>query len=116
MAKPLVGRGLSRHTSPPGVPLSESAMPTSAVSSCPDTSRLSMRQNVLAGPRIGMTIADEVDGNPLSVLATPAKVTAALAAAGFTDKCRGLLPGGVTTVLVVGLCLYCGPVEFEVAR
>jgi len=67
-----------------------------------------MRQNVLAGPRIGMTIADEVDGNPLSVLATPAKVTAALAAAGFTDKCRGLLPGGVTTVLVVGLCLYCG--------
>jgi hypothetical protein len=35
-------------------------------------------------------------------------VTAALGAAGFTDKCRNLLPGGVTTVLVVGLCLYCG--------
>jgi len=83
-------------------------MPTSAVSSCPDTSRLSLRENVLAGPRVGMAIADEVDGNPLSVLATQDKVTAALAAAGFTDKCRGLLTGGVTTVLVVGLCLYCG--------
>ena len=83
-------------------------MPTSAVSSCAETSTLSMRENVLAGPRADMAVSDEVDGNPLSVLATPAKVTAALAAAGFSDKCRGLLPGGVTTVLVVGLCLYCG--------
>jgi hypothetical protein len=80
----------------------------SAVSSCAETSTLSMRDNVLAGPRAGMAVSDEVDGNPLSVLVTPAKVAAALAAAGFTDKCRNLLPGGVTTVLVVGLCLYCG--------
>ena len=82
-------------------------MPASAVS-CPDTSPLSMRETVLAGPRVGMAVSDGVDGNPLSVLATPEKVAAALAAAGFTDKCRGLLSGGVTTVLVVGLCLYCG--------
>jgi hypothetical protein len=44
----------------------------------------------------------------LAVVAAQDKVAAALAAAGFTDKCRGLLTGGVTTVLVVGLCLYCG--------
>ena len=69
---------------------------------------LLMREAVLAGPRVGMAVPEEVDGNPLSVLTTPAKVTAALVAAGFTDKCRTLLPGGVTTVLVVGLCLYCG--------
>jgi hypothetical protein len=88
--------------------LDESATPAPAVSSCPDASPLSMRQNVLAGPRVGMVVPAEVDGNPLSVVATPAKVTAALAAAGFTDKCRSVLTGGVTTVLVVGLCLYCG--------
>ena len=88
--------------------MDESATPMSAVSSCAETSTLSMRDNVLAGPRAGMAVSDEVDGNPLSVLVTPAKVAAALAAAGFTDKCRNLLPGGVTTVLVVGLCLYCG--------
>ena len=88
--------------------MDESAMPTSVVSAGPEASMLSMRENVLAGPRVGMAVSDEVDGNPLSVVATPAKVTAALAAAGFADKCRNLLPGGVTTVLVVGLCLYCG--------
>jgi hypothetical protein len=79
-------------------------MPASA-GSCPDASTLSMRENVLAGPRVGMVVSDD---NPLAVVATPAKVAAALAAAGFTDKCRGLLTGGVTTALVVGLCLYCG--------
>jgi Transposase DDE domain/Insertion element 4 transposase N-terminal len=88
--------------------LDESATAVSAVSSCSQTSTVSMRENVLAGPRVGMAVSVRVDGNPLSVLATPAKVTAALAAAGYTDKCRGLLSGGVTTVLVVGLCLYCG--------
>jgi len=36
------------------------------------------------------------------------RVRAALAAAGYVDKCRGLLTGAVTTVLVLGLCLYCG--------
>jgi hypothetical protein len=83
-------------------------MPTPVLSSCADGPPLSLRENVLAGPRVGMAVWDEVDDNPLSVLATPARVAAALGAAGFTDKCRSLLPGGVTTVLVIGLCLYCG--------
>src|SRR5664280_1280487 len=108
MTKLLVGCGLSRHSSSPGASLNESATPTPTVSSCPDATTLSLRENVLAGPRVGMVVSGGADGNPLSVVATPAKVAAALAAAGFTDKCRGLLTGGVTTVLVVGLCLYCG--------
>jgi hypothetical protein len=44
----------------------------------------------------------------LAVVATAAGVTAALAAAGFTDKRRGVLTGAVTTVLVLGLCLFAG--------
>src|SRR5215475_11951395 len=36
------------------------------------------------------------------------RVRAALATAGYADKCRGVLTGAVTTVLVLGLCLYCG--------
>ena len=67
-----------------------------------------MRENVLAGPRAGMAVPDEGGGGPLSVLVSPAKVAAALSAAGFTDKCRARRSGGVTTVLVVGLCLYFG--------
>src|SRR5215470_4144845 len=35
-------------------------------------------------------------------------VRAALAAAGYVDRCQGLLTGAVITVLVLGLCLYCG--------
>jgi hypothetical protein len=42
------------------------------------------------------------------VLASRERVRAALAAAGYVDKCQGLLTGAVTTVLVLGLCLYCG--------
>ena len=44
----------------------------------------------------------------MAVVAAPEAVRAALAAVGVTDKCRGILTGAVTTVLVVGLCLYCG--------
>jgi hypothetical protein len=44
----------------------------------------------------------------LGVLASRERVRAALTAAGYADKCQGLLTGAVTTVLVLGLCLYCG--------
>jgi hypothetical protein len=79
-------------------------MPVPAASR-PDVPSSSLRDGVLAGPRTGMTIPG---GNPLAVVAAPEKVAAALAAAGFTGKCRSLLSGGVTAVLVIGLCLYCG--------
>ncbi|HSV64599.1 MAG TPA: transposase domain-containing protein [Mycobacteriales bacterium] len=42
------------------------------------------------------------------MVATPVGVWAALAAAGYADKCRGILTGAVITVLVLGLCLCCG--------
>lgn len=81
--------------------MSESAMPAS-VSSCPSSS---LREAVLAGP--GADQAGAAGWNPLTVVATPARVRDALVAAGHTDKCRALLNGAVTTVLVIGLCLYC---------
>jgi hypothetical protein len=68
----------------------------------------SLREAVLAGPGAGVTVPAQVGWNPLAVVVTPAGVEAALAAAGHADKCRAVLTGAVTTVLVVGLCLYCG--------
>ena len=73
----------------------------------PGSSR-SLREVVLAGPGGDMAVSEVVGWNPLAVVATPVGVRAALAAAGYADKCRGILTGAVTTVLVLGLCLYCG--------
>lgn len=67
-----------------------------------------LRDAVLAGPGAPVEVGAEPGWSPLAVVAGPAAVRAALAAAGQRDKCRGLLTGVVTTVLVVGLCLYCG--------
>jgi Transposase DDE domain/Insertion element 4 transposase N-terminal len=67
----------------------------------------SLRDAVLAGPGPGLDLA-VVGSSPLAVVASPQRVRAALAAAGYADKCRGVLTGAVTTVLVLGLCLYCG--------
>ena len=65
-------------------------------------------RGVLAGPGAGVTVPAQGGWNPLAVVITPAWVEAALAAAGHADKCRAVLTGAVTTVLVVGVCLYCG--------
>jgi hypothetical protein len=67
-----------------------------------------LRDVVLAGPGAGVAAPEVVGWSPLAVVATPERVRAALAAAGCADKRRGLLTGAVTTVLVLGLCLYCG--------
>lgn len=67
---------------------------------------VSLREAVLAGPGAPVQVAEA--GSPLTLLATPQQVAAALRAAGHTDKQRGALSGAVTTVLVLGLCLYCG--------
>src|SRR5664280_1879214 len=66
----------------------------------------SLRGAVLAGP--GASVTTQVADGPFAVVACPAAVEAALRAAGHADKQRGALTGAVTTVLVVGLCLYCG--------
>jgi len=68
----------------------------------------SLRAAVLAGPGAEVGVSEVVGSNPLGLLASPERVRAALTAAGYADKCRGLLTGAVTTVLVLGLCLYCG--------
>ena len=67
-----------------------------------------LREAVLAGPA-GETPAAAVAGtNPLRVVASPDRVRAALAAAGHTDQRCRLLTGTVTTVLILGLCLFGG--------
>jgi Transposase DDE domain/Insertion element 4 transposase N-terminal len=68
----------------------------------------SLREIVLAGPGVDMAVSEAVGWNQLAVVATPVGVRAALTAAGHADKQRGVLTGAVTTVLVLGLCLYCG--------
>jgi len=80
-----------------------------SVSSCVQEPGL-LREAVLAGPGApAVTCVEAATGwNPLAAVASPAAVRAALAAVGHVDKCRGILTGAVTTVLVVGLCLYCG--------
>jgi Insertion element 4 transposase N-terminal len=67
----------------------------------------SLREVVLAGPGADATVT-AASWNPLDVLAGPARVRAALAAAGHPATCRTPLDGAVTTVLVLGLCLYSG--------
>jgi hypothetical protein len=66
----------------------------------------SLREVVLAGPGAGVAAAGA--WHPLEVLAGPGRVRAALAAAGHSAACRTPLDGAVTTVLVLGLCLYSG--------
>lgn len=75
--------------------------------SAPAGSPGSLREVVLAGPG-GREGAAVVGAAPLGVVATPAAVRAALQAAGHVDARRAPLTGAVTTVLVLGLCLFVG--------
>jgi hypothetical protein len=72
----------------------------------PDGSSGSLREAVLAGP--GARVQAVTAGDPISAVVTPGAVAAALTAAGHTDKQRATLSGAVTTVLVLGLCLFSG--------
>ena len=87
--------------------MSKSATPMpGSVPSGPDISPVSLREAVLAGP--GVQGQSSGVGSPLAMVATPEAVAAAMRAAGYTEKRRGTLTGAVTTVLVLGLCLYYG--------
>jgi hypothetical protein len=66
----------------------------------------SLREAVLAGPGAGVKVGAEAAAGPLAVVATPGGVRAALAAAGHADARRVALTAEVTTVLVLGLCLF----------
>ena len=72
----------------------------------PDGSSGSLREAVLAGP--GARVAAAGRGDPIRAVVTPEQVAAALTAAGHVDKQRATLSGAVTTVLVLGLCLFSG--------
>jgi len=87
------------------VPKSAIAVPGSGLLR-PDGSRVSLRDAVLAGP--GARVQVSGIGDPIRVVVTPEQVAAALSAAGHVDKQRATLSGAVTTVLVLGLCLFCG--------
>jgi len=77
-----------------------------SVLSRPDGSSVSLQEAVLAGPGAGVQVSG--GGGPITAVVTPEAVAAALTAAGHADKQRATLSGAVTTVLVLGLCLYCG--------
>lgn len=72
----------------------------------PDGPSGSLRDAVLAGP--GARVQAAGTGDPIRAVVTPEQIAAALTAAGHLDKQRATLSGAVTTVLVLGLCLYCG--------
>jgi hypothetical protein len=72
----------------------------------PDGSSVSLRDAVLAGP--GVRVRASGIGDPIRVVVTPEQVAAALTAVGHVDKQRATLSGAVTTVLVLGLCLFSG--------
>jgi hypothetical protein len=65
-----------------------------------------LREAVLAGPGAQVQVAG--GGNPITAVVTPGAVAAALRAAGHADKQQATLSGAVTTVLVLGLCLFSG--------
>lgn len=66
----------------------------------------SLREAVLAGPGARVEVAGH--GVAITAVVTPGAVTAALTAAGHADKQRATLSSAVTTVLVLGLCLFSG--------
>jgi hypothetical protein len=72
----------------------------------PDGSSGSLRDAVLAGP--GARVQSARLGDPIRAVVTPEQITAALRAAGHVDKQRATLSSAVTTVLVLGLCLFSG--------
>jgi hypothetical protein len=65
-----------------------------------------LREAVLAGP--GARVQAAGAGDPITAVVTPEAVAAALTAAGHTDKQQAMLSGAVTTVLVLGLCVFSG--------
>lgn len=72
----------------------------------PDGSSGSLREVVLAGPGARVQVAG--GGDPITAVVTPDAVEVALTSAGHVDKQRAALGGAVTTVLVLGLCLFSG--------
>ncbi len=72
----------------------------------PDGLSGSLREAVLAG--LGTQVQVAEGGDPIGVVVTPERVESALRSAGHLDKQRATLSGAVTTVLVLGLCLYSG--------
>lgn len=87
--------------------MSKSVIPVPGfVLSRPDGSSGSLREAVLAGP--GAQVQVSGAGDAITAVITPGAVAAALRAAGHADKQRATLSGAVTTVLVLGLCLFSG--------
>jgi hypothetical protein len=56
----------------------------------------SLREAVLTGPGVPVAACVEPAWNPLVVVASPQAVRAALTAAGYADKCRGILTDRVS--------------------
>lgn len=65
-----------------------------------------LRQAVLAGPGVAGVVDDGVAASVLDLLADRSVIAAGLAAAGHVDKRRRALPGMVTVVAVLALCLF----------
>jgi hypothetical protein len=84
-------------------------LPQSSRPACPPLGLSgSLREVVLAGPASAVVLAGEGASGALAVVACPVRVGAALKEAGHVDARRRVLTGPVTTVLVLGLCLFTG--------
>lgn len=83
-----------------------SVLPSASVASGPAEEQRSLREVVLAGPGGVRDVGAQAAGGVWTVLADPAQVTAGLAAAGHVDARRRMLPGVVTVLAVLALCLF----------
>jgi hypothetical protein len=65
-----------------------------------------LRQAVLAGPGVAGVEGDGVEASLLDLVADRVVIAAGLAAAGHVDRRRRALPGVVTVVAILALCLF----------
>jgi hypothetical protein len=65
-----------------------------------------LRQAVLAGPGVAGVRDDDVVASVLDLVADQAVIAAGLTAAGHVDRRRRALPGMVTVVAILALCLF----------
>ena len=81
-------------------------MSESAMSGVVGASVGGLRQAVLAGPGVAGVHDDGVAASVLDLVADRAVIAAGLAVAGHVDRRRRALPGMVTVVAVLALCLF----------
>jgi len=86
--------------------MADSAMASARTARQPTDQREALRTAVMAGPAGFAVLDEQVTGRLWPVLVDPEMIGQALAAAGHVDTRRRVLTGMVTTMVVLGLCLF----------